>query len=153
MRALQASDFALLDDFPLLWRWTNSRHEVLSAEVLTTVRVLNVAAAAAIALNADARCAEALADRFEMTVCAKSDEQAVVRARLGGFGIDPAASVFLSWDARTAAMTTWAIFVAHWDAFCYSSSDDVTIWAPDDDWTLCYRHFEVFQFGRSPHAV
>ena len=72
-------------------------------------------------------------------------------------GIAPTEAVLISWDARTAAMTDWELFVAHWDDFCYPASDDVTVFPLGGEWVLCYHHYEVFQFRqtalrRAPNA-
>ena len=52
MVEFREADFAPLDDFPLLWRWTSPSHAQLPAEVLREIRPLTAAAASAIAPEA-----------------------------------------------------------------------------------------------------
>ena len=149
MTELDESAFAPLDDFPLLWRWTSPRYDLLAPAVLATIRPLRPDVAQELEPSATAWCSDRRTVEMEMTICAEGDEQESVRARLVALGIDPRTRIVLSWSADTAAATVWSTFLAHWDAFCYPSSDDVTIWAPGEEWVLCYQHFEIFQFSRS----
>jgi hypothetical protein len=70
----------------------------------------------------------------------------MVNERIRALPIPPTASVLVVWNDETAVVTDWAFFAERWDDFCYPASDDVTIWAPGEPWTLCYRHFDVMQF-------
>ena len=83
---------------------------------------------------------------------AEWDEEASLSAPLEALGIAPDRPVVVHWDARTAALTDWGTFAAHWGAFCYPSSDDVTVWEPGADWTLAYWHYEVIQFRQRDRA-
>ena len=74
------------------------------------------------------------------------DAPSDVRERLRGLPPAPDERVLVLWDARTALVTEWAVFVESWDDFCYPSSDDVSVLPLVDDWVLCYRHYEVMQF-------
>jgi len=48
-----------------------------------------------------------------------------------------------------AIETTWSIFTEYWDAFCYPSSDDVTVVPVTGSWRLVYYHYEQFEFYES----
>ena len=50
------------------------------------------------------------------------------------------AQAFVSWRGDAAIRTTWEIFTAHWDDFCYPSSDDVVVWPESERWALFYFH-------------
>jgi len=50
------------------------------------------------------------------------------------------AQAFVSWREDAAIRTTWEIFTAHWDDFCYPSSDDVVVWPESERWALFYFH-------------
>jgi hypothetical protein len=56
-------------------------------------------------------------------------------------------SVTLSWDSDTALHTSWELFTARWDDFCYPASDDVFILPDSRGWVLLYHHAEGFSFG------
>lgn len=53
----------------------------------------------------------------------------------------------ISWSEDLAVCTTWGIFTAYWDDFCYPSSDDVVIFPEAAEWVLLYHHTHEFQFG------
>jgi hypothetical protein len=61
--------------------------------------------------------------------------------------------VVVSWDESTAHRTTWEVFTAHWDTFCYPASDDVLILPDSIGWALAYFHWEEFQFGQRSTRV
>jgi hypothetical protein len=150
MIELAPSDFVSLDTFPLGWRFAPERVGSISSTTLARIRALSADRAAAFAHGARERCEEAA--RFAVTF--RSDESpGVVRAQLQALPPHPATGILISWDARTAVASDWEVFVAHWDDFCYPSSDDVTMWPLDDGWTLCYRHYEIFQFDSRLRAV
>ena len=153
MREITESDFAPLDGFPLLWRWTKPSHAMLPSSVLATIRPLIAATAAELASEATARCAERQVAEWELAISAEGDAAAQARERLEALGIDPDARIVVSWSRDMAVVTLWRTFTAHWEDFCYPSSDDVSVWAPGAEWTLCYRHFEVFEFSSSHRAV
>jgi len=153
VRELSPGDFAPLDEFPLLGRWTRRTHDLLPSDVLATIRPLVPAVAAALAPEAVSRCEpQAVSDR-EVTISAEWDAPEPVRDRLAALPILPDERVILSWSDDVAVETRWKTFVRYWDAFCYPSTDDVTVWSLGGDWTVCYRHFQVIQFGRTRPAA
>jgi hypothetical protein len=149
VRELSAADFAPLDEFPLLGRWTRRTHDLLPSDALATIRPLAPSAAAALAPEAVSRCEPRAVSDLEMTIRAEWDAPQSVRDRLAALPIPPDERVILSWSHDVAVETRWKTFVRYWDAFCYPSTDDVTVWSLGGDWTLCYRHFQVIQFGRA----
>jgi hypothetical protein len=138
-------DYRPIDQFPLAWRWTDSSQQLLDTEVLAAIRPLTEASAESIAAEAVDRCREAPISEFAETWSAEWDDPESVRKRLQLLAIGREERVFVSWGRHTAVETSWSVFFRHWDAFCYPSSDDVTVWAPGAGWTVCYRHFQVMQ--------
>jgi hypothetical protein len=149
---LQDSDFAPLERFALLWRWTSPTHAVLPAAALATIRPLQPAAIARFDTEAEARCLADGAGPAEGSFAADALDAAGVRARLEQLEIASTESVLVHWNRDLAVQTTWATFVRYWDSFCYPASDDVTVWAPGADWTLCYWHHEHMTFRRAAVA-
>lgn len=147
------SEFAPLDDFPLLWRWTTPSRAVLPAEVLGQIRPLGAEAAARLAPDARDRCRATVTAGWSTVIAAESERYAPVRVRLQALPVEPATHVVVSWDQATAIVVPWGVFVDYWTDFCYPSSDDVTVWVPAGEWTLCYHHFGVFEFGPAPGAA
>jgi hypothetical protein len=153
MDEFEASDFAPLDDFPLVWRWTRRSHDLLPTAVLATIRPLSPAAARALAAEAAARCRGRRASELDLSILAEWDDADSVRGRLQELEIEDNEQIILSWSQSVALLTRWGTFARYWDAFCYPSSDDVTVWSRTGDWTLCYRHFQVIEFGRHGPAT
>lgn len=147
---LKASTITALHDFPLGWRFTSQRHALLGVELLARLTPLDGESAAQRAGEAakrgDANTGRPLAFRGD-------EPPAVVRRQLLALPIEPATRIVLSWNPHTALIADWDIFAAHWDDFCYPASDDVTVWPLRGDWTLCYRHYEVFQFWSSARGA
>jgi hypothetical protein len=150
---IPATDRRPLDDFPLLGRWTRREHHRLSAEVLGTITPLSVSRALELAPEAAKRCVARRAAEWDLSISAEWDDPEPVRERLRQQGVDPNAIVVASWDQNTAIALPWSVFVDFWDAFCYPSSDDVTVWDPGASWVLCYRHYQLIEFGFMPPAA
>jgi hypothetical protein len=140
------ADFVPLDDFPLLWRWTRRSYDLLPAPALATIRPLGECAAAAVAPEAAARCGQVAGAAIEFALDTGGEDASAVRSWLARLEIPAVVPVIVSWAPHLAIVTCWETFAQHWDAFCYPASDDVTVWAPGDGWTLCYHHFERLEY-------
>ncbi|HEX5437801.1 MAG TPA: TonB family protein [Gemmatimonadaceae bacterium] len=109
-----------LADFPLRWRWTESRGNMLPAQALSRIRPLSAARAAELAPHAVYLCDE----RRELSREMRADgEVAEMAAWLRTLRIDPATRVVVCWDEVSAVVTDWALFCRYWDDFCYAGSD------------------------------
>src|SRR5687768_10530675 len=129
--------YRTIEEFPLAWRWIDRQHHLLPSDVLAEIRPLAEASAEIIAAEARDRCREAPVSEFAETWSAEWDDPDSVRKRLQLLAISRSASVLVSWDERTAVETSWSVFYRYWDAFCYPSSDDVSVWSPAADWVVC----------------
>lgn len=131
-----------LDDFPLAWRFTSDEHANVPADTLKMIEPLAVDEAAAIAFEARRRCTVGSEEKQFV-----ADEHASLA--LLALAIPDNTTVVVSWSHDTAVRTQWRVFREHWDDFCYAGSDDVSIWAPGSQWSLCYFHHEVFILRRA----
>jgi hypothetical protein len=143
--AFTEADFRPLEAAPLAWRWTSPSHTVFPAEVCSSIRALGPQAAARVDDEA-ARLVGAQED--SETVFAAAGDAESVRGYLRDLGLDPSEDVLVSWDRANALLMPWRVFYDWWDAFCYPSSDDVTIVPVASSWVLCYDHEERFRFRR-----
>lgn len=116
---------------------------------MASLAPLTQIAAARLALEAGTRCSERGASELRLSFGAEAKSASAVRSRLETLAIASDERVILSWSAESALVTRWDTFVQHWDAFCYPSSDDVTVWPLSGEWTLCYHHDETIDFRRS----
>ena len=146
------SDYVPLAESPLAWRWTDADQHALSASALATIRPLTRGKAAEIHDLSLARRSQQSSNRQPRQVQTDGD-RSVVRTWLEDLAVGPSEPVILSWDATTAVVTIWRTFLDHWDAFCYPASDDVAIWAPACDWSLCYYHYEVLELSLGDAAA
>jgi hypothetical protein len=145
-----SDDFRPLAEFPLRWRWTEARGNVLPESDLARIRPLTTVRAAALAPHAAYLCDE----RRDLPKWMNADEDARnVEVQLRALHIDPRDRVVVSWDDETAVVTDWDLFCRYWDDFCYAASDDVTVFALSGEWVLCYDHSEAFRLDHPHHAV
>jgi hypothetical protein len=153
MKHFDESDFAPLDDFPLLWRWTQASHTILPPDAMASIRPLGASAAARWNAEAIDRCISTRVRNWPHNLDVGRAVHESVGEWLMALGIEPGTRIIVSWDEATAVVTTWRTFAAHWSDFCYPGSDDVSIWAPDAAWTLCFHHGDWFDFSPSRWAV
>src|SRR5688500_15641233 len=134
-------------DFPLIWRWTNPTHALFSEFELASLRPCSPAEAARThdaSRSFDLR--DGLDERYFSTVRRQRADIGVadgcswLRARASNLG----EQVTVSWERNTALRTSWEFFTAHWDDFCYPSSDDVLVLPDGGGWVLRYHHEEIF---------
>ena len=150
MIELDEADHIPLDQFSLGWRFSDARYGNLPADALARIRAVGSQRAAALAPIARRQCEEEAA--FNLTF-RSDDRPAAVRDQLRGLPLAPSTRIIVSWDAEKAVVTDWEMFTTYWDDFCYPASDDVTVWPLDAAWTLCYRHYEVFQFSSTDRPI
>lgn len=135
-----------VQEFPLAWRWTDSRYAVLSESVMSQLQPLG---------PQEARLARERARSFQhdssITHPADvSDEDGCAWLREQHRGLSDIVTV--SWSPDCALRTSWQIFTEHWSDFCYPSSDDVSVWPDSERWVLFYHHEEQFEFIQRPAA-
>ncbi len=138
---------------PLAWRWTDANYALLPDATLAQMQPMDQRAAARLfqrSLHFLVR--DSLAP-LEFTAIVR--HSADVPAEVGRLWLleqqsDLSVQVFVSWQLDAAIRTTWDVFTAHWEDFCYPSSDDVLVWPESERWALFYFHEQEFQFGRRP---
>ena len=147
---LEADGFIPLDEFSLGWRFLDPGTGEVAGHFAGRVRALTAVRAEALDHEAVARCAEP----GDFTVTFRTDDSpGLVNERLRALPVADDVRIIVSWDAATAMVADWGIFVSNWDDFCYPASDDLSVWPLDGGWTLCYRHYEVLQFRSHPRGV
>jgi len=137
-------------EHPLAWRWTDAKHAILPEATLAQMQALEEVEAKQLNQKSlDFLAGERLSpEKFPTIACHSADVLLEVgRSWLRDQQSDLTAQVFISWQEDLAIRTTWDIFTAHWDAFCYPSSDDVAIWPDSEQWIVFYHHYEEFEFG------
>lgn len=142
-------------EHPLAWRWTDPDYAILPEDTLAQMQPIEQREAQGLFqrsqhfLVLDSLCPEVFASvmRHSAEVTAE-----VGRRWLREQQSDLSAQVTVSWQQDVAIRTTWEIFTAHWENFCYPSSDDVIVWPGSERWALFYFHEQEFQFGRRRSA-
>lgn len=140
----------------LAWRWTDSQHTVLPEDVLDALHPIDGVETRQfheIALSCLGNDGFLLSSEF--------NSKATITEHLSGeAGSDwltqqypiSETEVVLSWNQTTALKTSWGIFVAYWQDFCYPGSDDLVVFPltprSTHNWVLLYHHVEEFHFGR-----
>lgn len=152
MRELRDSDFVPLTAHGQRWRFADPTVGAVAPHLERRVRPLTVAAAAEIGAEAITRHPEpGLRPRgVELDTDLGHD---VVREWLLSLPVDPDTPVVVSWDAGSAVLTDWELVILHWTDICHPASDDVTIWSPGCDWTVCFWRHGLVRFSSRPRAV
>jgi hypothetical protein len=150
MVEIKDADLRPLDEFPLKWRWTDSRYHQLPDDALSAIRPLTQEKASelveySLGFTHHAGLSES---QFEDVSRRDAADYPGVAPWLSELGPAKNQTVIVSWDYKCAALVSWEVFCDYWDDFCYPASDDVTIWPPSEDWALTYLHHEEFVFGR-----
>lgn len=150
MVQIEESDFRSLDEFPLKWRWTEPRWNVLPADALKAIRPFSDEKARellqdSLAFSNEAGLIESNFDSLS-SIVAPTDSMEV-RQWLLERSTDKHQKVIVSWDHNHAALVRWDVFCEYWDDFCYPASDCVTVWPLYEEWALIYLKHEEFIFG------
>jgi hypothetical protein len=153
MKELSPSDVVPLDGHPVRERFADFTYGYVSRDLTRRVLPLSNGAAADVAREALVRhVREPLPDSDAVELDTERDLD-VVKSWLQELPVSSSTQVVVSWDASSAVITDWDLFVRHWDDFCRPSSDDTTVWSPGNPWTLCYWHHGLLRFDSQPHAV
>jgi hypothetical protein len=153
-----------LRDFPLAWRWTDPRWNVLPSRAILRVHPVDPATAkqgwprVAIVSESLLRQAGLIANERDRSLTdlrlepvvridAKGDAS-MVGGRLADLGICRETSLTIIWKPDVAVTAAADVFCEFWDDFCYPASDDVVVLPTSNAWVLMYHHEQEFLFGR-----
>lgn len=137
--------------FPLRWRFTDPKYNVLPDEVLQRFHPLDAQSASELcfetrnfvssyAINAEGF---PKIDQFDT-----NGDVDKVREWLTDSLQNLDQAVEISWDPTTAMIVRLQDFCDYWNDFCYPGSDDVVVLPKARDWVLYYFHEEAFYIGR-----
>ena len=121
MTLLTEADLEPFTQSAYAWRWCDPKRDVLPDDVLRSIRALR---------RGKAR------EYFQENLFSEW---------LQGCGADTE-MVIVSWSEDEAVYLPWAVFRKYWSVFCYTSSDDVTVWPLDERWGLSFAHWGVFSW-------
>ena len=140
-----------VQEFPLAWRWTQSKHSILPPDILTAIVPLAVSEAEQLNKHSLSffQPKRSLSPFVFREIAFRRADVSAGELRSWLLQQQPVdVSVVVSWQANLAVRTRWCVFADYWDSFCYPSSDDVTVWPASEQWALAYHHFEAVEFGR-----
>lgn len=144
MLVIAPSDLCAVDTFPLLWRWTQESHALLTNEEIASIEPLRADKARELhEIMCSLTQKELLGDVQEFDSGAVSENEVITWLRHLPV-IDDV--VLVSWDEDKAVRVPWSLFVRRWDDFCYPTSDDVSIVPMSAKWLLEYWHYELFSW-------
>ena len=135
-------------DFPLIWRWTNPTHALFSASELALLHPCSSTEAARIYDSLPFRLYVGFDPHQFGSLSLRTEPLSVAEgcAWLRALVSHLAEPVTVSWERDTALRTTWGLFTARWDDFCYPF-DRVVVLPASGLWRLLYHHSEAFYFG------
>jgi hypothetical protein len=144
-------DLEALERFPLAWRWTDQRWNLLPPEKLAGIRPLVKAKATEAYqhrqrfVNRSRLRPDLFPSRSEFDDSQTNDPTSA-RAWLKCKPVDGDPVVFICWEHHTAVVTVWSIFCDFWNDFCYPL-DCVVVWPESEAWVLVYSPDERLYFG------
>lgn len=131
-----------IEEFPLAWRWTDSKYSPLPVDVLSQmVPLTKEEARIAFTRGKNLRDSSGITHSAEIS---RPEGRVWLRTQYE----DLSATVTVVWSFGWALRTSWHIFTEYWDTFCYPSSDDIAVISDSEQWVLYYDHEEQFEFVR-----
>lgn len=134
------------------WRWKDPKHSVLPDNALESVRALR-RPVARLQFQPSLEMDRWVRDNPGREIDTDANPEGAVAAwlSLAGFGSD---LVIASWSEDEAVYLPLLTFATYWSAFCYPSSDDVTVWPLTRLWAISYAHSgQFFWRARVEHRV
>jgi len=110
-----------IQEFPLSWRLTDSRHTLFPETVLSQLQPLEADEERS-ALERGQNVQRGSSSTSSANI-SDGEGSAWLRAQYDA----PDDLVTISWSPECALRTSWRIFTEYWSDFCYPSSDDVAI--------------------------
>jgi hypothetical protein len=142
-----------LEPFPssgYAWRWRDPKYDVLPDDVLRSIRALRRDKAQQF-FRPSLLIDEWIRDRPAREIGTDAHDERLVSEWLRECGADTD-MVIASWSEDEAVYLPWMVFRKYWSSFCYPSSDDVTVWPPDERWGLSFSHSGTFYWRSRGHA-
>ena len=145
-------------EWPMKWRFTDTKYHQLPEIHLAQIAALSPAAAKRLwdvisrsRLHDDLPFVDGFFSQVNSTPIGDSHgdstEDSRIRKWLFHCGIPFAAPVYLSWQPDWAVKTTWKMVVKYWTDFYYPISDDLTVIDGSFRWALLFFHEHEVFFG------
>lgn len=138
-----------LGAFPLLWRWTEPTHDVLTPDELARVRPLRAASATAASDHAR-RLRDAAGDLGKQEFQSTDENEVELGRWLEGLPVPLDRRVVLSWSPALAVEVDWRLFLSRSSAFWYPGSDDLEVFPAAGGWLLRISHSGSFAWASLP---
>jgi hypothetical protein len=153
-----------MDQFPLEWRFTDPRYDVLPSSHLAQVKPLAPADAGRLwhlivqaGMHRDIPFTKGYFRSVASTAIGLSHGNPVedrrVRKWLYRRGIPFRQRVWLSYQPYCAIETTWKMLLKYWTTFYYPISDDLTVIDGSFNWALLFFHEHEVFFGSNVARV
>jgi hypothetical protein len=147
-----------MDRFPLKWRFTDPRYDLLPLIHLAQIKPVAPADARRLrdfirqaGIHRDFPFTEGYFRSVVSTAIGDSHGDPVedrrVRKWLFGRGIPFRQPILLSYNPESAIETSWKMLVRYWTAFYYPISDDITVIDESLNWALLFFHEHEVFFG------
>lgn len=142
-----------MDKFPLKWRFTEARYDILPDLHLEELKPLNVEAAKFLwdyilntNLHDDIPFKKEFYKKVEKVTILKENRREIKKwLYQRGFPFNK--EVFLSWNETEAMIVPWKLLIKYFDSFYYTGSDDLTVIDQSLSWALLFFHEDEVYFG------
>lgn len=145
-------DFVPMGQFPLQFRWTDTRYHQFPAHELAPIKPLSAPKAKEVwatcqPFTHDDSLAPELFESIIQFEARDVDDRDVSRW-LSDLNIRSETPVLLSWAEDLAVLLPFDLFCGNWSDFHYPSSDDLVVFPCSEEWAVFLHHEEVIFYGR-----
>ena len=142
-----------LDNFELYWRFNNKNYDLFCDVDLKKLKPLDKLASnflwdIALKMNPD------------IEIPFKKNHFKIIKNKIIDYnhkddlktwlyecGVPSNQEVIVSWNSTISMILPWKILVEYFDSFYYTSSDDLTVFDKNLDWTILFAHYDEIYFG------
>nr|NQU91175.1 DUF2947 family protein [Bacteroidota bacterium] len=142
-----------IHDFPLNWRFTDEKYNLLPDDHLGELKPLDREASNYLD---DFIIKSTLLDQhpFKNAFFRTSDNARIIggdekeiKKWLFQRALPFDKTVYLSWDSETSMKTKWKYVVKYWDSFFYEATDDLIVFDDSLEWALYFYHEGEIYWG------
>ncbi|MES2109259.1 MAG: hypothetical protein V4577_10945 [Bacteroidota bacterium] len=142
-----------MDNFPLKWRFTEKKYDILPELHLNQLKPLDVNAAKflwehinVVRLHDDVPFKKGFFKTIDKAFIGEGNGRDI-KKWLYHRGLPFDKEVYLSWQPDSAMIVPWKLLIKYFDAFYYGCTDDLTVIDESLNWAVLFYHEDEIYFG------
>lgn len=159
--SLEESDFKLFKDFPLSWRFTEQKYNILPQDILDKIKPLNESKTSMLYKEfVSIFWHDYSLNKHKAEIISKIDiensNEIEVEKWLKNIITNSVGKIVIYWihpgGADTSLITEADVFCDYWDDFYYGS-DEILIWPVTENWLIHLFHHGVIYFAKIKQRI